>query len=55
MWALWPEAGPVDELLIQSSQYLSDSAHEFRLRKKALMNPGKGKVNCVLLNDLTCV
>ncbi|XP_059177006.1 leucine--tRNA ligase, cytoplasmic-like [Physella acuta] len=43
MWALWPEAGPVDELLIQSSQYLSDCAHEFRLRKKALMNPGKGK------------
>ncbi|CAL1544522.1 unnamed protein product [Lymnaea stagnalis] len=43
MWARWPEAGPVDELLIQSSQYLADCAHEFRLRRKALQSAGKGK------------
>jgi leucyl-tRNA synthetase len=43
MWAPWPEAGPVDEKLIQSAQYLTEAAHEFRLRKKAALNPGKGK------------
>ncbi|KAK0056665.1 leucine--tRNA ligase cytoplasmic [Biomphalaria pfeifferi] len=42
MTALWPQAGSVDELLIQSSQYLADCAHEFRLRKKTL-SAGKGK------------
>ncbi|RUS86732.1 hypothetical protein EGW08_005522 [Elysia chlorotica] len=42
MWARWPEAGHVDLALIQASQYVADSAHEFRLRKKALLNQGKG-------------
>ncbi|GFS17470.1 leucine--tRNA ligase [Elysia marginata] len=42
MWALWPEAGEVDLTLIQASQYVADSAHEFRLRKKTLLNQGKG-------------
>uniref|UniRef100_A0A0B7B5B4 Uncharacterized protein n=1 Tax=Arion vulgaris TaxID=1028688 RepID=A0A0B7B5B4_9EUPU len=43
MWAPWPVAEPADEHLIRSSQYLTDSSHEFRLRKKAVLNPGKGK------------
>ena len=42
MWARWPEAGQVDLPLIQASQYVADSAHEFRLRKKTLLNQGKG-------------
>lgn len=42
MWAQWPEAGEVDLSLIQASQYVADSAHEFRLRKKTMLNPGKG-------------
>ena len=41
---LWPVAGPVDEKLVRSSQYLMESAHDFRLRYKAYLMP-KGKVN----------
>ena len=39
--ASWPVAGPVDEQLIQSSEYLTDAAHEFRLRMKTVMAPKK--------------
>uniref|UniRef100_A0A8C1PJY9 Leucine--tRNA ligase, cytoplasmic n=1 Tax=Cyprinus carpio TaxID=7962 RepID=A0A8C1PJY9_CYPCA len=43
MKARWPTAGPVDEILIRSSQYLMDTAHDLRLRLKAYTQPAKGK------------
>ncbi|ROJ62511.1 Leucine--tRNA ligase, cytoplasmic [Anabarilius grahami] len=43
MKACWPTAGPVDEILIRSSQYLMDTAHDLRLRLKAYIQPAKGK------------
>lgn len=43
MNASWPVAGPVDETLINSSQYLMEVAHELRLRLKNYMMPAKGK------------
>ncbi len=43
MHASWPVAGEVDELLVRSSQYFVDAAHDFRLRMKTYMQP-KGKV-----------
>lgn len=46
MKASWPIAGPVDEILIRSSQYLMEAAHELRLRLKSFMAPVKGKVKC---------
>lgn len=46
MKASWPEAGPVDEILIGSSQYLMEAAHDLRLRLKGYMAPVKGKVLC---------
>ncbi|XP_034461596.1 leucine--tRNA ligase, cytoplasmic-like [Hippoglossus hippoglossus] len=41
--ASWPVAGPVDEILIRSSQYLMETAHDLRLRFKAYMLPPKSK------------
>ncbi|XP_061658877.1 leucine--tRNA ligase, cytoplasmic [Syngnathoides biaculeatus] len=41
--ASWPVAGPVDEILIRSSQYLMETAHDLRLRLKAYMVPPKNK------------
>ncbi|KAM8835839.1 leucine--tRNA ligase, cytoplasmic [Synchiropus picturatus] len=43
MKATWPAAGPVDEILMRSSQYLMETAHDLRLRLKAYMNPPKNK------------
>uniref|UniRef100_A0A8C5QZV6 leucine--tRNA ligase n=1 Tax=Leptobrachium leishanense TaxID=445787 RepID=A0A8C5QZV6_9ANUR len=43
MKATWPVAGPVDEVLIRSSQYLTEATHELRLRLKNYMAPAKGK------------
>ncbi|TDH05220.1 hypothetical protein EPR50_G00139610 [Perca flavescens] len=43
MKASWPVAGPVDEILIRSSQYLMETAHDLRLRLKAYMQPPKNK------------
>ncbi|KAJ8348013.1 hypothetical protein SKAU_G00266020 [Synaphobranchus kaupii] len=43
MKAAWPAAGPVDEVLIRSSQYLTETAHDLRLRIKAYMQPPKTK------------
>lgn len=43
MKASWPAAGPVDEVLIRSSQYLMETAHDLRLRLKAYMQPPKSK------------
>ena len=45
MHAKWPVAGPVDSKLVKASQYLTDAAHEFRLRLKNYLAP-KGKVRC---------
>lgn len=42
--ASWPLAGPVDEALIRSSQYLMEVAHDLRLRLKSYLMPAKGKV-----------
>ena len=44
MKARWPKAGKVDNKLLRSSEYLMNSAHEFRLRFKNFMVPPKGKV-----------
>ncbi|KAM6148897.1 leucine--tRNA ligase, cytoplasmic [Erethizon dorsatum] len=43
MNASWPVAGPVDETLLRSSQYLMEVAHDLRLRLKSYMMPAKGK------------
>ncbi|XP_003224146.1 leucine--tRNA ligase, cytoplasmic isoform X1 [Anolis carolinensis] len=43
MKASWPVPGPVDEILIRSSQYLTEAAHDLRLRLKNYMAPAKGK------------
>ncbi|XP_032431921.1 leucine--tRNA ligase, cytoplasmic [Xiphophorus hellerii] len=43
MKASWPVAGPIDEVLIRSSQYLMETAHDLRLRLKAYMLPPKSK------------
>ncbi|KAH0629739.1 hypothetical protein JD844_012055 [Phrynosoma platyrhinos] len=43
MKASWPVPGPVDEVLIRSSQYLTEAAHDLRLRLKSYMTPVKGK------------
>uniref|UniRef100_A0A8C8ZGY8 leucine--tRNA ligase n=1 Tax=Prolemur simus TaxID=1328070 RepID=A0A8C8ZGY8_PROSS len=48
MNASWPVAGPVDEALIRSSQYLMEVAHDLRLRLKNYMMPAKGKVKSFL-------
>lgn len=45
MKASWPVPGPVDEVLIRSSQYLTEVAHELRLRLKNYMAPARGKVS----------
>lgn len=53
MRASWPAAGPVDEALVRSSQYLMEAAHELRLRLKSHLAPAKGKVRllCVCSSD----
>ncbi|KAG8506977.1 Leucine--tRNA ligase, cytoplasmic, partial [Galemys pyrenaicus] len=51
MKASWPVAGPVDEALIRSSQYLMEVAHDLRLRLKSYMMPAKGKTNNGKLPD----
>ncbi|KAM9694289.1 leucine--tRNA ligase, cytoplasmic isoform 2-T2 [Trichechus inunguis] len=43
MKASWPVAGPVDEALIRSSQYLMEVAHDLRLRLKNYVMPARGK------------
>ncbi|XP_064636547.1 leucine--tRNA ligase, cytoplasmic-like isoform X2 [Lineus longissimus] len=42
MHAKWPIAGEPSEILLQSSAYIQDSSHEFRLRK-ARLTQAKGK------------
>lgn len=43
MHASWPVAEKYDNVLIQSSQYLMDAAHDFRKRLKGFTATGKGK------------
>lgn len=43
MKASWPTAGPVDDILMRSSQYLMETAHDLRLRLKAYLQPPKNK------------
>ncbi|XP_075397882.1 leucine--tRNA ligase, cytoplasmic isoform X2 [Tenrec ecaudatus] len=43
MNASWPMMDPVDEVLIRSSQYLMEVAHDLRLRLKSYIMPAKGK------------
>ncbi|XP_020662128.3 leucine--tRNA ligase, cytoplasmic [Pogona vitticeps] len=43
MKASWPVPGPVDEVLLRSSQYLTEVAHDLRLRLRNYRAPGKGK------------
>ena len=47
MHATWPTVGTYDNVLVQSSQYLMDAAHDFRKRLKAYTATGKGKVGNV--------
>ena len=49
MHATWPAVGHYDKILVQSSQYLMDAAHDFRKRLKAYTATGKGKVCSRLL------
>ena len=51
MTASWPLAGPVDESLIRSSQYLMEVAHDLRLRLKNYMMPATGKVKSFFLKS----
>lgn len=41
--ARWPQAGEIKQVLIESSQYLMDAAHSFRIVMKSHMNPPKSK------------
>lgn len=38
MSASWPSGGPVDKTLLRASEYLMNSAHDFRLRIKNQIN-----------------
>ncbi|KAH3723547.1 hypothetical protein DPMN_049337 [Dreissena polymorpha] len=44
MRAVWPTLGLYDRELIQSLQYLMDSAHDFRKGKQAYCIVAKGKM-----------
>ena len=46
MTASWPVAGPVDDMLTKTAAYLTDAAHDFRIRAKQYMTP-KGKSKSV--------
>jgi len=39
--ARWPQAGPVDRVLLQSAEYLTTSVHDFRIKLKNHKAPGK--------------
>ena len=39
----WPKTGPVDENVINKSEYLMEAAREFRLKLKNYMQPPKAK------------
>ena len=37
MYALWPDVGPVDDILLQKGKYLVDVSHELRVRLKRMI------------------
>ena len=37
MTALWPKAGPVDEMLLKEKVYIDEVSHDFRVRVKKMM------------------
>jgi len=37
--ARWPQAGPIDEVVLKQHEYLSEVIHNFRLKRQAYMNP----------------
>ncbi|XP_037070028.1 leucine--tRNA ligase, cytoplasmic-like isoform X2 [Pollicipes pollicipes] len=39
--ARWPTAGPVDPVLLQAADYLTNAVHDFRIKYKNYMTPGK--------------
>jgi len=41
--ASWPDAGPVDEVVLKQNEYLQGTVHNFRLRKEAYLKPKKPK------------
>ena len=43
MYLKFPQTGPVDDLVIRSSEYLMEAAREFRLKLKAASLPPKAK------------
>lgn len=43
--ARWPQAGPVNELQIKSSEYLMETAHSFRIYLKTYLQGIKMKSN----------
>ena len=45
MYARWPVAGEVNEILIKASQYVMDTAHDLRLRLKNRISQGQAKVS----------
>lgn len=55
MNARWPVAGPVDELLLKSSDYLMDACHDFRIRYKQFLIPPKAGKGTVFFNVLESI
>ena len=54
MHASWPVAGDIDELILLSSEYLMNFAHELRIRIKnrITMATKKSKVRFLFASDL---
>lgn len=45
MKASWPQAGPINEIQIKSSEYLMEAAHTFRIHLKTYLQGIKTKSN----------
>lgn len=45
--AQWPAAGPVDAILLRQAEYLTDAAHDFRVKLKNYLTPGKAALRHV--------
>ncbi|XP_043220831.1 leucine--tRNA ligase, cytoplasmic-like [Amphibalanus amphitrite] len=41
--ARWPTADPVDPMLLKKAEYLTNAVHDFRIKYKNYMTPGKPK------------
>ena len=53
MSAVWPATQPVDIILVKSSNYLMDVAHEFRKRLKDVTE-SKKVLNSVMIEKYVC-